>query len=294
MIKLALYDMDNTMLPLGEPYIPERSIQAIRACQELGIDVGPCSGRSRAELAQFFQNDASCYNTGVTINGMRIYLSGQLVYEVSLSNKALTKVKEIVVQHSGAALALYRDGKTPFWVGMPQEELGDMYHFAQLEAATRVDAVPNDAFMKAGIIFFADKDKFLALQADLEAACPEFDFVSTVDCWWDIIPRNVSKQVGVDILRKTMNLSLDEVCVFGDADNDLEMLRFVPNSVCVANGNERAHAAARWHIGASADGAVASALWDIAHAAQTGGMPAFMCEQNRNHQRIDAQGNHVD
>lgn len=294
MIRLALYDMDNTMLPLGEPYIPDSAIAAIRACQELGIDVGPCSGRSRAELAKFFHNDASCYNTAVTINGMRIYLSGQLIHDVSINTAGLHVVKELVTSQPKAALTLYRDKKTPYWIGATQEELGDMYHFAQLETGSRIDEVPDDVFMKAGIIYYASPEDFMALQRELEAACPKFAFVSTVEDWWDIIPRSESKKVGVDFLRKKLSLSMDEVCVFGDADNDLEMLRYIPNSVCVANGNERAHAAARWHIGASADGAVASALLDIAEAAKTGGMPAFMNEANRNHHRVDAEGKPVD
>ena len=38
--------------------------------------------------------------------------------------------------------------------------------------------------------------------------------------------------------------------------------------------------AARFHIGACADDAVADALLDIAKAAETGSMPAFMLSQN--------------
>ncbi len=68
----------------------------------------------------------------------------------------------------------------------------------------------------------------------------------------------------------------DEVAVFGDSDNDLPMIDAVPNSVAVANANEVVTAAARWHIGAAADDAVAGALYQIAACAATGEMPSFM------------------
>ena len=54
------------------------------------------------------------------------------------------------------------------------------------------------------------------------------------------------------------------------------MIDAVPNSVAVANANEAVTAAARWHIGAAADDAVAGALHQIAACAATGEMPPFM------------------
>jgi hydroxymethylpyrimidine pyrophosphatase-like HAD family hydrolase len=80
----------------------------------------------------------------------------------------------------------------------------------------------------------------------------------------------------MEVLVKELGISLDEVCVFGDAENDLDVLQYVPNSVAMANATEAAAAAARWHIGPSADDAVAHALLDIVEASKTGGMPAFM------------------
>jgi hydroxymethylpyrimidine pyrophosphatase-like HAD family hydrolase len=57
------------------------------------------------------------------------------------------------------------------------------------------------------------------------------------------------------------------------------MLEAVPNSVAVANASEQISAGTRWHIGASADDAVADALFDIAGAAAEGSMPSFMREE---------------
>lgn len=76
-----------------------------------------------------------------------------------------------------------------------------------------------------------------------------------------------------------MSLTPDEVAVFGDSDNDLPMIDAVPNSVAVANANEAVTAAARWHIGAAADDAVAGALHQIAACAATGEMPPFMRQE---------------
>lgn len=294
MIKLVLSDMDNTMLPFGEPSVPRETIDAIRACQEQGIDVGPCTGRTRAELARFFDGDASCYNTAVTNNGMRVYLTSALVHELRIRHDLLARVARMACALSDTLVVTYWDDEPPVWVGASRRQIGEMYERSQMEGGIHADALPEADPMKAGIICMGPDDKFTALRERLAAACPEFDFPKTVPHWCDIIPRGLGKADGIRVLRRIFKLRRDEVCVFGDADNDLDMLRMVPNSVCVANGNENAHAAARWHIGASADGAVAAALRDIAEAARTGGTPAFMCEANRNHRRVDEDGLPVD
>ena len=61
-----------------------------------------------------------------------------------------------------------------------------------------------------------------------------------------------------------LGIGLDEVVVFGDSGNDVEMLSYVPNSVAVENASPEAAAAARWHIGSVDDDAVPAAIEELA------------------------------
>ena len=92
----------------------------------------------------------------------------------------------------------------------------------------------------------------------------------------DITPKGYGKGDGVRIMAETLGIGLDEVAVFGDADNDLSMLQAVPNSIAVANASEAAAAAARWHIGDACEQSVAKAMAEIAEASARGELPAFM------------------
>ena len=96
------------------------------------------------------------------------------------------------------------------------------------------------------------------------------------DNMFDVLPTGWDKGSAALELARALGLTPDEVAVFGDSDNDLPMIDAVPNSVAVANANEAVTAAARWHIGAAADDAVAGALHQIAACAATGEMPSFM------------------
>lgn len=110
----------------------------------------------------------------------------------------------------------------------------------------------------------------------IETACPDLECLAPALGVFDVMPRGWNKASGMRVLMDEMGITADEVCVFGDSENDLPLLRACPNSVTVANAIPVAAAAARHHIGACADDAVADALLDIAAAAATGEMPAFM------------------
>ena len=283
MIKLVLSDMDNTLIPFGRERVSQRTIDAIHACQEQGVDFGPATGRDRAELAGFFGGDRSCYNTAVCVNGQKVYYLRSLVFERSLDDEPLRAAARRVQSEPGCAFVTYRSDGLGDWVGISQEEMGSMYDRAFMAGGMHHDELPVYPVAKAGIICMNGQDAIDRLQAELEGEFPEFTFANTVVNWMDVSIRGWSKVEGVKELIRTLNLSLNEVCVFGDADNDLAMLEYIPNSCAMANANDNAKAAARWHVGASADDGVAIALEQIAEAARLCNergtediLPAFM------------------
>lgn len=283
MIKLVLSDMDNTLIPFGRERVSQRTIDAIHACQEQGVDFGPATGRDRAELAGFFGGDRSCYNTAVCVNGQKVYYLRSLVFERSLDAEPLRAAARRVQSEPGCAFVTYRSDGLGDWVGISQEEMGSMYDRAFMAGGMHHDELPVYPVAKAGIICMNGQDAIDRLQAELEGEFPEFTFANTVVNWMDVSIRGWSKVEGVKELIRTLNLSLNEVCVFGDADNDLTMLEYIPNSCAMANANDNAKAAARWQVGASADDGVAIALEQIAEAAQLCNergtediLPAFM------------------
>lgn len=105
----------------------------------------------------------------------------------------------------------------------------------------------------------------------------DFVFPSPTAPLIDISPAGWSKGKAVELIARMLGIGLDEVATFGDSENDLSMIKAVPNSVAVSNASAEVALAARWHIGASKDDAVADALFQIAEAARECSMPEFMC-----------------
>ena len=266
MIKLVLSDMDDTLLPFGRDHVSARTVAAIHACQECGIDFGPASGRDYAELASFFQGDVACYSTGVLVNGQKVYYQGELVFQKHLDAGALCRAASLVAQRADHLLVVYREDGFGDWVGMDRGAMGPMYDRAFIHGGTRHVTLPDYPVTKAGIMCPKDHATTVDLIAELQELCPECDFVNTVPGWLDVVPRGWSKVKGREVLAEKLKLATDEVCVFGDAENDLAMLAYTENSCAVGNATDAAKAAARWRVGASADDGVAVALEHIAHS----------------------------
>ena len=285
MIRLVLSDMDNTLIWYGGNGVTGRTIDAIHACQAEGVVFGPATGRNLLEVAGFFRHDEQSYATGIMVNGQQVFLEGRLLQESMLDRTVLLRLLETLRGRRGVALITYDSDGTADWVGCSREELGPILAEAAQRGDRACQELPAYPVVKCGIIANLAHAEELALQSELRAAFPEFDFHNTTRTWFDVVPHGLSKADGIGVLARALDIGRDEICVFGDAENDLAMFAQVTHSCAVANANPEVAAAARWHIGAAAEEGVAIALEQIAEAARETRrqgvevLPAFMREE---------------
>ncbi|WP_321974156.1 HAD family hydrolase [Paratractidigestivibacter sp.] len=283
MIKLALSDMDNTIVPMGARGISERMREAIHAATEAGVLFGPATGRDTVELFRFFRADETCYKTGVLSNGKRVLADGETVSLTLIPHEGLAAIAD-ALRDREMFLNCYPTESNllnpVYTVGAPSEEMVNRYEARLGFVGGRVDEVPEVDFVAATIACPGEAEPMEQQMADVERiveeVAPDLRVVLPIPGWFDIMPKGVSKASGLDALLAATGFAEDEVVVFGDAANDLEILRKVKYSVAVANATDEVKEAAGYHIGACADDAVADALLEIARAAKCGEMPEFL------------------
>lgn len=280
MIKLALTDMDNTLVPMGKPHVSLRTLVAIHAAQAAGVEFGLATGRDVVELLPFFLGDGKYYRTGVLSNGKKVYVKGECARLHLMDREAVEEVVCIVREYPGCFVGIYpyrtSDDNPVYCVG----DHGCISKFARQfrYRAIAVEEVPHRRIIGTTIACPLEDAAVLELIERVNKAVPALDVVRSQPQWCDVLPHGISKASGLDELLDVMGVARDEVVFFGDAANDLEIMRAVPNSCAVANATPEAAATARWHIGACANDGVAEALEEIAQAAQTNTVPAFMRE----------------
>lgn len=283
MIKLALTDLDNTLISL-DGRASDYSLQAIHTALDNGVRVGPVSGRVPAAMRWMLGGDERCYATGAFVNGQIIYVDGKIIREQAIDGALLDEVSRYVLDREGVALALcditnvtkLSDGAISY-VGATAEELKRHQRFFHTDYQV-LDHVSWPSCIKCNLRCDIHPDEVASLQDELKAHFPDLNFVLPMNGgqFIDILPAGWDKGKAVLFIADYLGLSPDEVVVFGDSDNDLAMLAAVPNSVTVANATPEISAKSRWHIGACADDAVADALLDIVEANWKGTTPQFM------------------
>lgn len=279
MIKLVLSDMDSTLIPLGAPHVSARTLLAIQAIQAEGIEFAPCTGRGMVELSPVFFDDSRYFKTGILSSGKKVYVDGRVVEEHLLDRGDLLALDGIVRSFPGSFLGIYpnqtRVGNPVWCVGATQEQ---MARFGRRFGFTPVTAreVPDVPVVGCTLACDGGQEVLDQIKARAAAELPGLDVVQQYPGWCDVMPHGVNKASGLGSLAKALGVSRDEIVFFGDNDNDVQMLEAVPNGVAVANAKPSAAAAARWHVGACEDDGVAEAMEQIAQAAHTGGVPAFM------------------
>lgn len=259
--KLILTDIDGTILPRGEKTVSSRTVAAFHAALDAGLTVGPASGRGYAWIPGFFGGDAACCSTALATNGMQIYLHGEKVMEQTLPADALEHLRGVVAETPGAGLVCF-DDVTPLVVEGTREELASFFP-AYGEKCQVTGVLPDFPVVKANV-WAPSADDAARLVARLNAEVPELDVDRAMPAYSNVMPHGWNKGTAVAWLAERLGIGLDEVVVFGDADNDLPMFAAVPNSVAVAGATPQAAAAAHWHIGACEDDAVARAIESLA------------------------------
>ena len=247
MIKLALTDLDDTLIAFGTPSATKRSRDAIHALLAEGLHFGPVTGRLPVDMGWMFDDDEPCYATGAFSNGQIVRVDGETVRTVTLDVAALERLESVLDSFdSDAYLALYHPwtaGETAYVTQRAERLLAN-------PPETYKRSIENDApepggtpgYVKANVQCACSRERMVELRDLLREEVPEFDIVfpSAVAPVLDIMPAGWNKGEAVKLLCEHVGCGLDEVVVFGDANNDLTMFASVPNSVAVAGATPEA------------------------------------------------------
>ena len=278
MIRLVLSDLDATLIWRDDHVVTPFALEAIAALRAAGVHFAPCTGRIYRDLPAMFAGDKDACSTAVTSNGQLVYLDGELVEKVPIDHDALVSVRReldavadayLVVEYGGEKVAVGAD--LGFVHAHPD-------NFWRVERA--VGDVPTEPCYKANVRVVGAFGRCQEVAALLAASLPALDFVCPMPGTphIDITPHGFGKDHGGDFLMERLGLTPDEVCCFGDAENDLAVLRHYANSVAVANAVPAVLDCARYRIGPACEESVANAFLDIAASTSAGRMPSFMCD----------------
>lgn len=240
-IKLVAFDIDGTLIPSGSRHVSEKSKEAIQKLKANGIQVLVATGR----IPTIIQDDIREHlnpDFYVTING-------QLVVDHNLDTVSArpldpTEVKMLVDYAKAHDIN----------VGLKWEKgmkvLRNFQDYAKVYLSQDPDKIKFlsdlsdqeevDVSNVYGVFFIGKPDKVKAVEPQLKKLVLSFAY----DQAFEVFDPQVSKSGGIQDVLDHYNITWDEVISFGDAHNDIEMLKSSGIGVAMGNAKDEVKAVA--------------------------------------------------
>ena len=260
--RLIAMDLDGT-LNNDEKRITPRTRDALMAAQAAGIRLALASARPSPGL--YRERDALRMqeHRGVLMsyNGGRIVdaASGETLFETSMpmeAARAVLRALEVL-----PVTPILDDGKQ-FYV---TDREGYKVDYECCNNGMVCDEVANLAdflrFAPVKILMSVDPAQIAEVQRQIAALLPdELTVVQTAAFYLEVIPRAINKGQGILDICRALQMQPEEVVAFGDAENDIPMLRAAGVGVAMGNADPAVKAAADMVTLSNNEDGIAAAL----------------------------------
>lgn len=244
--KLIAMDLDGT-LNNDQKVITEKTKAALMEAQKKGIRLALASARPSPGL--FKERDILSlrdYN-GILMsyNGGRIVdaATGNVLFETSMD---LGETKEVLRKLESLPVTPILDDGAQFYVtdkdGFKVDYECKNNHMVCSEVGNLADFL---TFAPIKILMSVRPEELKAVQQQIADFLPEsLTVVQTAPFYLEVIPRSINKGQGIRDICGVLGINAQEVISFGDAENDIPMLRAAGMGVAMGNSTEAVKAAA--------------------------------------------------
>ncbi len=269
-MKALFFDLDGTLLDSGKR-IPESAREALRAARKRGVKVYLASARSPrlGETLGWTEEEFSLFDGGIYSNGGYVEAEGTARYAF-IDKDAVAECVAAVQQERDVHLSLHTPGH------------GYSFNFPVTKSLmqgwgiTEGNLRPLDGEtmgQTAKMLVFWDEligeTKLMPapLCERLQAICEGRArlYVTDQGATMQVTSLEAGKLAAIRSVQRQLGLADEEIAVFGDDINDLEMISAYPVSIAMGNGAEAVKAAAKYVTLPNDEGGIAHALKNILH-----------------------------
>ncbi|MCI5774388.1 MAG: HAD-IIB family hydrolase [Erysipelotrichaceae bacterium] len=241
---IIAFDLDGSLLNSKKAISP-LTLKVLSLLKNQGHILIPCTGRSLQGLPAELLTPGFC-DYAILSNGAIIYdmQKQATLFTSCFTSEEFAKIIDLLTPYK-VDIDYNADGQV-FSDRYSIEHL-DRYHIQPellpmikrsrtIVEDIKEDVVDNKRQVNRANIFFED----LALRSQLFAQKETlpFDLTTSVPHNGEITKKGINKGFGIKYMCQHLQLPLDQVMFFGDADNDKEALALDINSVLMCNGND--------------------------------------------------------
>ena len=260
--KLIAMDLDGT-LTNDQKIITEKTKAALMAAQKRGIRLALASARPSPGL--FRERDVLDlqHHNGILMsyNGGRIVdaATGKVLFETSMD---LAQTKTVLRQLETLPVTPILDDGAQFYVTDKSGYKVDYECRNNNMVCTEVGNLADFlSFAPIKILMSVQPEELKAVQKQIADFLPEsLTVVQTAAFYLEVIPKVINKGQGIRDICKVLGIGTEEVIAFGDAENDIPMLRAAGMGVAMGNAAQAVKEAADMVTLSNNDDGIAAAL----------------------------------
>ena len=258
--KIALFDIDGTLIAHGRTAVPVSAAAAISRLQQEGFVTAVASGRIFPQIQPCIKELNFDYY--VCANGHIVTDSqGQVIADHPLPADFVTSLTAYCRKHHYplgikyadriVVASQYQSSLKAIFVNLVATGQNAILHNGASFSLTRLLAKPA----YNALVAIAD-DKLAAAQA----ALPQIRFDRIKADLYNAGLYSVTKADGVDLLLNHLKLTWPQAIIFGDAENDVTMIARAGTGVAMANADVKAKKAAGYITGSCNENGIEQAL----------------------------------
>lgn len=241
-IKLVVTDMDGTLLNSNNR-VSDAFFDLFKALDRRGVHFVAASGRQYASIIDKL-NPIKSDITIIAENGGFVLRNDHEILKTQLPEARIQQLIPILRNIKNAHFTLC--GKKTAYIETKNDRFISILekYYSKFTFVNDISKVNNDDFFKMAVYHFEGSEQFIYpfvkhLTGDMQVK------VSGAH-WVDISQPNANKGYALNIVQQQMGISAAETMVFGDYNNDLEMLALSNYSYAMANAHPNVKKAARY------------------------------------------------
>lgn len=235
MIKLAVFDVDGTLITRGNRVLLDSTIKALHALSNQGIKLAIASGRPPFAMEKSILENID-FDYFICSNGAYVkHHDGRVLHHFEIKHEETLDLIHKCRETDNALMFQCQDG-APCYHGykriahMLQGFLGRLdILYDERESVT----FTRDSLPLAAVAKISDED----LHA-FKKTFPQFTFTPFERYYYDINGQH-NKASGITHICKELNCNMQDVMAFGDEMNDYDMIQKSGYGIAMGNGNDR-------------------------------------------------------
>lgn len=232
MRKIAFFDIDGTLTSEIDGSIPESAVYAIQAARKNGNLMFLNTGRCFQNVEPRFRDIG--FDGFVCGCGTDIYCDGSEILHVAQTHEVTMRLLR-AARETDVDIVFESRKEIAFDFSRPLHHPDAIRQYREFVNQNYVmpENLENPNFFCDKFVIWYERPEQLA--AFRVVSDPYFDCIDRGGTFREFVPHGYSKATGLKYVLDYYKLDLKDAYAFGDSNNDLPMLTYLPNSVAMGN-----------------------------------------------------------